>query len=242
MMNNMDHTQSGNVLFLIFIALVLLGLLTAAVMNSSDSESATIDDELLSIRISEAQRYGAELERAVNYIIQNGVSESDIRFAHMNAPSAYGDLSADADKTDQVFHRDGGGAAYRDPPDRINDGTAWQFYGGTDLPSVGSDRADLIAVLPNVTQQFCEAVNDMNGQPATLDDTGTSNASGLSAGDCLYMGSSEGHFNDTYQFYTTPNTVDETTFAQDTNTSAARTALQACVYCCLLYTSPSPRD
>lgn len=225
------NSQSGNILFIILIALALLGALSAAVMNSSDSETANIDSETLSIRLSEVQRYVSELERGVNFIIQNGVSESDIRFAHMNAPSAYGDLSADTDKSDQVFHRDGGGAAYRDPPDRINDGTGWQFYGGSDLPSVGSDRADLIAVLPNVSRQFCEAVNVANGQSVVLNDTGTGTASGASAGDCLYMGATDGHFGDSTQFYTTPNIVDETTFAQDPNTSAARTALQACVLC-----------
>ena len=225
------NSQSGNVLFVILIALALLGALSAAVMNSSDGENANIDSETLSIRLSEVQRYASELERGIQFIIQNGVSESDIRFAHLNAPSVYGDLSADLDKGDQVFHRDGGGAAYRDPPDRINDGTAWQFYGGSDLPSVGSDRADLIAVLPNVNPQFCEAVNVANGHAATLNDVGTAAASGTNAGACIYMGVSEGHFGDSTQFYTTPNTVDEATFAQDPNTSVARTALQGCVLC-----------
>ena len=225
------NSQSGNVLFIILIALALLGALSAAVMNSSDGENANIDSETLSIRLSEVQRYASELERGIQFIIQNGVSESDIRFAHLNAPSVYGDLSADLDKGDQVFHRDGGGAAYRDPPDRINDGTAWQFYGGSDLPSVGSDRADLIAVLPNVNPQFCEAVNVANGHAATLNDAGTAAASGTNAGACIYMGVSEGHFGDSTQFYATPNTVDEATFAQDPNASAARTALQGCVLC-----------
>ena len=151
--------QSGNILFIILIAIVLLGGLTAAMMSGNNGEGANIDDEQLSIRISEVQRYAGELERAVRFIIQNGVSESDIRFAHINAPSAYGDLSADGDKSDQVFAREGGGAAYRVPPSDISNGDHWEFYGGTATPSTGSDRAELVAVLPDVTRQFLSLIH-----------------------------------------------------------------------------------
>ncbi|MDB2682854.1 hypothetical protein N9Z27_01210 [Alphaproteobacteria bacterium] len=215
-----SNNESGNMLFIILIAVVLIGALTAAVTNSGDAENSSIDDETLAINVSEVQRYGAELERAITYIMQNGYSEVDIRFAHPNAPSAYGDLSADTDKGDQVFHSDGGGAQYRDVPDGLNDGSVWQFYGGTDLPSVGSDRADLIMVLPNVTLQFCNKINSMNGQMGTPTDTAS----------CLWTDSTD-IFNGTTQFDSTPNTVDEATFTQDAASSAAKPASQACVVC-----------
>ena len=219
-------------LFMILIAVVLIGALTAVIMNSDDNKS-DIDDETLALRLSEVQRYASELERAINFMTQSGIGESSIRFAHPNASSAYGDLASDTDKTDQTFHSSGGGASYREPPDGVNDGSDWEFYGGSDLPSVGSDRADLIAVLPNVTQQFCEKVNEMNGQAATLSDSGTDPATASTAGDCVYMGTTYGKFNDTTQFYASPNTVSEADFAQDTNASAARPAPQACVTCAI---------
>ena len=230
-MNFHHQSQSGNILFVILIAVVLIGLLTAAVVNSGGNENANIDRESLMIKASEFQRYGSELERAVRYVIQNGVSESDIRFSFIGASNAYGDLSVDTDTSDQVFAREGGGALYRDPPERVNDGSPWEFYGGTALPSVGSARADLIAVLPNVSLQFCNAINELNGQSSLPLDTGIGSPGGLSAGDCLYMGTGEGRFGDSEQFYITPNTVNESTFAQDANTSAPRPALQACVQC-----------
>lgn len=228
-MRPVHHTQSGNMLFMILIAIVLVGILTAAIFRTSNIQDASIDNETLAIRASEIQRYGGELERAVLYIVQNGISESDIRFAHPDAPSAYGDLSADTDKRDQIFDRAGGGASYRAPPSGINDGSPWEFYGGTAIPGMGTSKADLIAVLPNVTDQFCRKVNDMNGQ-ATPADTGGSLAAGAAAGDCLSMGAA-GRFGAVNTFYATPNTVNTASFAQDPEISRPRPAPQACVVC-----------
>jgi len=223
--------ENGNVLFLILIAIVLIGLLTAAIQMTNRPEGSNIDKETLIIRASEVQRYASELERAVNYIMQDGKSESDIRFAHPDANSDYGDLSADADPSDQVFHVSGGGANYRAAPADINDGSAWEFYGGTHLPGMGTaSRTELIAVLPNVTQAFCDKINEINGQTGTPADTGAGLPSGGNPGACLALGAA-GRFDDAQQFYTTVNTTDETTFEQDPNTSAARPAAQACVSC-----------
>lgn len=227
---NYIKNESGNVLFIILLAVVLIGLLTAALQSSNNSENSNIDDETLIIRTTEVQRYASELERAVLYIMQNNKSEEDIRFAHPNAHADYGDLSADADPSDQVFHSDGGAANYRDPPTGVNDGSAWEFYGSTHLPGVGTGRADLVAVLPNVTQAFCDRINELNGQTGTPADTGTVATTGSNAGSCVH-GAALGRFDDIQQFYTTANTVDDTTFEQDPTVSAASPAPQACVVC-----------
>jgi hypothetical protein len=220
-------------LFIILIAVALIGSLTAAIMSTSDPESANIDDETLVLRASEIQRHASEVERAVLYIMQDGKSEADLRFAHPDAHADYGDWSADPDLTDQVFHPDGGAATYRNPPNGIQTSTGgdWEFYGATDLPGVGSDRPDLIALLPNVTQQFCDAINKINNQSGTPTDTGSGSVSGTTAADCIYQGDA-GRFDDTQQFFdVTPNTTDETTFAQDPEISQPLTATQACVRC-----------
>jgi hypothetical protein len=226
--------ERGNLLFMILIAVVLIGFLTAAIMSGSGSENANIDKETLVMRVSEAQREANEYERAVLFITSNALSEATIRFAHPAADASYGDLSADTadERKSEVFDPQGGAATYHKPPADINDGSAWEFYGGTAVPGVGSDKADLVAVLPNVTLQFCNKINEINNQSPTTppQDTGGSLASGASPGDCVAQGPN-GRFNDTQQFYATPNTMDETTFAQDPSTTAARTALQACVQC-----------
>ena len=226
----MKSSESGNILFMILIAVVLVGTLTAAINATSRPEGANIDPETLVIRASEVQRYASELERAITYILQNAISEEDIRFAHYDAHADYGDLGADADPSDQVFHVDGGGATYRAPPAGINDGSSWEFYGGTHAPGIGTGRADLMAVLPNVTQAFCDKINALNGQSGTPADTGGSAASGSDPGNCVNIGAL-GRFDDAQQFYTSVNSMDETSFEQDPNTSAARPAPQGCVAC-----------
>lgn len=216
-------------LFIILIAIVLIGALSAA-MTSGGPENSNIDKENLAIRASEVQRYASELERAILFIHNNGFSESDFRFSHPDAHTDYGDLNADTNKADQVFHKSGGGAAYRAPPADINDGSPWEFYGGTHFPGVGSDRAELIAVLPHVTPQFCDKINALNNQTGTPADTGTTSAGGINPGSCLNIGAA-GRFDNGQQFYATANTVNESSFEQDPVETAAYTALQACVVC-----------
>lgn len=214
--NKIHHRQheSGNVLIIILLAVALIGALTAA-MQSTSQQSAHIDKETLILRVSEVQRYTSELERGITYIMQNGYSESDIRFAHPNAHSDYGDLSADSDKSDQVFDRIGGAAHYGEPPKNINDGSTWEFYGNTALPHVGSDAAELIVVLPNVTQDFCERANSIIGYDNTSQPTDSSA--------CIHGGASQ-RFDNATQFDSSPNTVEDATFS-------IKPSMQGCVQC-----------
>ncbi|MAI61187.1 MAG: hypothetical protein CBB87_01705 [Micavibrio sp. TMED27] len=215
--NTQIKNESGNVLFIILMAVAMLGFLTAAI-RSGDSSNANIDKESLAIRVSQVRSYASELERAVLFVNQNGISESDLRFAHGRAHSDYGTYSDEPER--QIFHPDGGGANYTNPPRGINNGSAWEFYGTSAVPSIGTSAADLIAVLPNVSVDFCNSINERNGQSSMPRDTGT----------CLNAGSS-GRFGDSQQFSSSPNEMDEASFAQDTTVSAVKPAPQACVIC-----------
>lgn len=217
--------ERGNILFIILIAIVLVGALTAAISGTSDDAGSDIGEEELSIRLSEVQRYMGELERGIGYIQQNsGISEEDIRFMNPDpAVTTYGDISADSNMQRQMFHVDGGAANYREPPTGIqNSALNWEFYGGSNMPAVGTDRADLIAVLPDVTLQFCTEINRINGQTNQIPaDTGA----------CLYTGATDRFGTITSgtpvtQFAASPNDLmdDIATF---TNTPA----MQACVEC-----------
>lgn len=215
------RSQRGNVLFMILGAIILLGLLTVAMRQTAQPGGSGVDSEKLTLQATQVRGYGAELEHAVQLVLRNGVSESDIRFAHPDANSDYGDITDTP--TRQIFDPKGGAAEYRRPPEGINDGSAWEFYGATQLPDSGSERADLIAVLPNVTQGFCDKINAMNdlaGQPA---DDGPLTAAGVSPGDCLNVGPL-GRFDDGQQFYDPPNTTDEASFTK-------KPALEGCVQC-----------
>lgn len=210
---NQYTEESGNVLVIILLAIVLIGALTAAIQSTSQ-HGANIDRETLTLRATELQQQTTEFERGITFIMQNGFSENDIRFAHPDAHADYGDLSADTDKSDQLFAREGGGAYYRTPPDDVNDGSAWEFYGNTAFPDVGSSSAELIAILPNVTQEFCLKINEVIGYDATQPtDTVT----------CLYDGAVS-RFDAVTQFASSPNTVDPATFS-------VKPSMQACLQC-----------
>jgi len=209
-----DH-EKGNVLLYVLIGIVLVGLLTVA-LRSSGGFKEDIDTESLVIKSGEVQRYGAELARAVNILLEKKISEADIRFAHPDAGAEYGNITTIPEN--QVFSSDGGRASYRAPPEGVNNGSAWEFFATSQIPQVGSDKAELIAVLPNVTAAFCAAINGQLGfDPATqpTDDAGGSPP-------CV-NGAAIDRFAGTYED-AAPNPLDDTSFSK-------LPAYQACVLC-----------
>ena len=169
------------------------------------------------MKSNQVQKHGGEFAAAVNDLLSNGQSEADLRFAHPDAPVDYGIITADP--TYQIFGKNGAKAAYRTPPANINDGSPWEFFGTSQIPQVGSDKAELIAVLPNVTQEFCDVVNTQLG--FTLSSVPTDNTTG-STPDCV-MGASTDRFTGSFNDIS-PNILDGTTFSR-------LPAMQACVSC-----------
>ena len=203
MTNNHQTTsnESGNILIYILGAIFLLGLLVVLVKGSS-SPGSNIDEEGLMIKVAEVQQYGNELESAVAIIMSNGFSESDIRFAHPDAASSYGDITDTP--TRQVFSKQGGGATFRAPPTGVQTTvTPWTFNAENWVPLVGtgsggcggSSCVDLIAFLPYVSQSFCNIVNDKN------DITGSSGPPPPDNGTVDITAVFTGSFNASYQIY-----------------------------------------
>lgn len=170
-MTSPASSQSGNIVVYVLGAIFLMGLLIVMV-RGSNAPGANVDAEELIIRVSEVQQYGAELERAANYIVRNGYSESDIRFAHPDAHATYssnGNITSTPGR--QIFSREGGGAVFRAPPRNIQSTiTPWVFNGanivdqiGTTCAPTNAGCADLLVILPNVTKAFCVALNKSAG-------------------------------------------------------------------------------
>ena len=210
--------QSGNVIFFILLGILLLGLLTAA-LRSSGIEGSKIDNETMAISISRMKDQANAIERGVAFIIQNGASESDIRFSHASAPSEYG-TDPNIGAAFQIFSKAGGGVEYLPPPPGVNDGSDWEFYANTHLPQVGTALPELVAVLPNLTAQACTMINSQAGYTGTPTDDG---GNALSAG-CLYSTGTL-RFGSTGT-YSDPagNTTNEASFS-------IKPATQGCVTC-----------
>ncbi|HEY0901365.1 MAG TPA: hypothetical protein VGD95_04515 [Micavibrio sp.] len=216
---NKRSAESGNVIFFILLGILLLGLLTAA-LRSSGIESTSIDSETMTISVTRMKDQANALERGVAFIIQNGASDNEMRFSHPDADSDYGDINNSP--RFQVFSREGGGVEYLAPPPGINDGTPWHFYGHTDAPQVGSNAADLIVVLPNITAQACGIINKQINQTGTMTDDG---GNALSGG-CVY-GAPAMRFASSGQ-YSAPA---DNTMKEDDASFSSKPATSGCVTC-----------
>lgn len=209
--------ERGNIFFYILIGIILVGALTVAIRNSGGIEG-NIDREDMFLKATRVQKYGSELAHAVQTLLQNDVSEADIRFAHDEADTAYGTITTNPEN--QVFTPEGGGAIYQTPPTGVNDGSLWEFAATTDIPEVGSDKADLVAVLPEVTESFCQIINSQLG--FTTGTQPTDSATGTTP-DCVMVGGDSDRFAGTFKD-TSPNIMDDTSFSR-------LPSLQGCVYC-----------
>lgn len=158
------RSTSGNILIYILGAIFLLGILIALVKGSFQ-EGAGIDPEKLLLRVNEVQRFGSEAERGIRYILQNGYSESQLRFARPDSVT-YG-LITDEPKR-QLFSAEGGGVKVMPvPTDVLTAPADWVITAGNTALQVGSSCAseectDLMLVLPNVAEAFCTHVNRLN--------------------------------------------------------------------------------
>lgn len=152
---------SGNMLIYILGAIFLMGLLIV-LLKGSFQEGTGIDAEKVMMQAGELQRYGSEVERGVAYILREGASESELRFANPNTPS-YGLITDTPDR--QVFSPDGGGAEWRNPPAGSQAASEpWIFSGANELTQIGSTCAssscsDLLMVLPDITESLCVQIN-----------------------------------------------------------------------------------
>lgn len=217
MMISNKTSERGSILVYILLGVVLLGVLTVALRNTGAGGSKDIDSEDMVLKAGQAQRYGSEITGAVNDLLANNISEADIRFAHDDAPTEYGNV--DTNPQNQIFGKQGAKATYRKPPEGVNDGSPWEFFGTSRIPEVGSDRAELIAVLPHVSEKFCKVMNAQLGfdRSTKPTDSGTG-----SSPDCV-MGTSSDRFTGTFSDGA-PNILEDVTFSR-------LPALQACVYC-----------
>lgn len=157
------NRSSGNVLFLILVAIILFAALTAAITKSNQG-SGSLTSEKLNLAADQVGAFGIDVKRAAENIIRNGNSETTISFATADLAD-YG--TPDATPKTEVFNIAGGGVGYLDVPQNINDGSKWEFTGATAIPGVGDNATpDLVMVLPNVTPQFCRAFNQKAGYEA----------------------------------------------------------------------------
>ena len=155
--------ESGNVLFLILIAVALFAALSYAVTQSTRSGSGNTDGERSLLNSATLTQYPATIRTAVVRMILGGI---DLEALAFEAPASFGGM---ANTDSAVFHPQGGGAIFQDAPsDVMASGSAgtWFFNGNFEVPDVGQAAAEgneLIAFLLNVSTGVCRRVNEELG-------------------------------------------------------------------------------
>lgn len=173
--------QNGNALFIILIAIALFGGLTYA-MSQSNSGSADIDDERLTLNAAEIAQIASTIESTVKELMAvNGCTDTQISFAYdsdgdgdVDASDNYWNNSAPANGMCNVFGENGGKLAFPALDASLFDPAKSALYQfgkifitstscvadvGTGpsntCNSSGPDDEELTLYLPNITKELC---------------------------------------------------------------------------------------
>lgn len=157
-----SNKESGNVLFLILIAVALFAALSYAVTSSTRSGSGSTDGERSLLGSATLTQYPTALRTALVRMVLNGVAVNRLAF---NAPNNFFVGSTER----LVFHPDGGGASHQQAPiDVMSSGTpgTWSHNGMLEVPNIGKNGIggnDLIAFLVDVNESACLKINQQMG-------------------------------------------------------------------------------
>ncbi len=161
------NKESGNVLFLILIAVALFAALSYAVTSSTNSGGGNANDESNLVNSAAVTQYPASIKTAIIRMqVTNGVDDIDILF---DKPPFTGLTQTTA----AVFHPDGGKATYSDASASVmadNLPGAWTFnmdqeVVNTSTTAAGVDGNEIIAYLSGITQSICDRINTELGIP-----------------------------------------------------------------------------
>lgn len=179
MMEKRVNKESGNVLFLILIAVALFAALSYAVTSSTNSGGGNADEESSLVNSAAIAQYPASIKTAIvrmtamKGVSNTGVGTSDTGLL-FNKPDDFGSITPGQEYR-AVFHPAGGNAAYYDATQGITAGAsgAWIFTRAFEIANVGSSTAgdlagnEIIAFLPNVTKGICDKINEQSSIAGT---------------------------------------------------------------------------
>lgn len=170
--NESMKNESGNVLFLILIAVALFAALSYAVTSSSRGGGDDASSETNLINSSTITQYPAGVRTTILRMqISDGITPSELEF---NPPSAFNDCQTVGGVVgvNCVFHPDGGGAIFsQGPADVMVSGTqtSWAFNSENQIQDIGrssganatasATTADIIAFLVGIREGVCARIN-----------------------------------------------------------------------------------
>ena len=171
---NDKKAEQGNVFFYILLAVALFAALSYAVSRNNTGSTDIFTDEQAKLAAQEIIEYGNTVANAVQKLRLRGCSDTEISFEN-DVVGGYINANSPIDNSCHVFHVDGGGINWAQPPRNasIHANTNYNFTGyfcifsvGKNPSCIGSDCIDneeLSMFLPNVTFEVCLKINEYIG-------------------------------------------------------------------------------
>lgn len=162
-----NRSESGNVLFLILIAVALFAALSYAVTQSTRSGGDGAASETALVNSAQITQYPATVRTAIIRMIIRGAEYQDFEF---NPPADFSDCTAA--NSNCIFHPEGGGATYVEAPANIMATGVpgiWWYNMNFEIENIGVSEAnddrgnEIIAFLPGLTRGLCARINEELG-------------------------------------------------------------------------------
>jgi hypothetical protein len=165
----MRNNQSGNVLFIVLIAVALLASLSFAVSRGGRGNVDALSGERARLLATDIIEYSNLIGNAVAQIRLRGFPDEQISFENNVLSGLVNGNCADAQC--EIFS--GGGISYILPPSEVMDSSAspdnrWHFLADNEIQDVGSTCgadtcADLLLVLDELKLSVCQQLNKLLG-------------------------------------------------------------------------------
>lgn len=175
--------ESGNVLFLILIAVALFAALSYAVTQSTRSGGGDASGETALIGSAQVTQYPASIRTALMRMIISGEDIGTLEFNNESLADNFADCTSGNARC--VFHPSGGGATHMNASvDVMADGNpgTWVFNGENEINLIGTTSAtedsptattaEIIAFLPGLKEAICSKINSELGITGIPTDTG----------------------------------------------------------------------
>lgn len=166
------HTQHGNVLFLILIAVALFAALSFAISYGLRSGDSNASAEQRSTAAAQILQYVTGLRSSVQRLVLNGCAENQLSFEPppFSGSGAYFNPNSPTDFSCHVFHNNGGGQSpwFYQPQvqgQNVFGSFANPIYNGSwSVNRIGrNNRADLTVIFGITNGDLCRELNQRNG-------------------------------------------------------------------------------
>ena len=151
-----NTSESGNVLFIILIAVALFAALSYAVTSSSRSGGGNISKEKIALEIGQIEQFISSVRQEIMRIkIIGGYDYYNIDYSGFYSQPARNNFCTN--NGCRLFSTNGGNLT---PRSDLSLATYW--FGNISVQDVGSDLKDFI-MLGTLTEEICTAINDKYG-------------------------------------------------------------------------------